>query len=145
MTLKSQALGAPVITTSNVSISSHRKTPTSPWDSDSHCCCASIGAIIRKYFGVFRDALVSNFLLRAAKLRSFSRHLSTTGLHSANPSIVFKASVIPSGTPGYFIGASCTLPFFVYDAKIGDQRGNTESDEHIGRVEEFRRNGFYGR
>src|SRR6266550_6294481 len=143
MTEKSSYTGCP--SHYNI-IHSHGKTPTSPWGSDSHGCCASLDAIIRKYFGVFRDALHSNFLLRAVKLRSFSRHLSTTGLHSANPSIVFKASVIPSETPGYFIGAYCTLPFFVYDAKIGDQRGNTESDDtHIGRVEEFRRNGFYGR
>ncbi len=141
--LKSQAtLGAPVITTPNISISSGRKTPTSPSDSDSHCC-ASIGATIRKYFGVFRDAMDSNFLSRAVELRSFSRHLSITGLYSAGPSIVLRACVIPSGTSGYFIGAYCTLLFFVYDAKIEDQRGNAESDDtHIGRVEEFRCDGF---
>ena len=141
--LKSQAtLGAPVITTSYISISSHRKTPTSPSDSDSHWC-ASIGATIRKYFGVFRDATDSDFLSRALKLQSFSRHLSITGLYSADPSIVLRAFVIPSGISGYFIGAYCTLPFFVYVAKIEDQRGNAESDDtHMGRVEEFGRNGF---
>jgi hypothetical protein len=44
---------------------------------------------------------------------------------------------------GYADGAYCSLPPFVYDAKIEDEYGNANQfDTHINRVEELRRNGI---